>query len=64
MKPETLKGSELKCGDLVRFKGKDVIIVRVEPPALRNGTIVLEFDNGLIKFTKQNAEWLVYRKDK
>jgi len=62
MKPETVKGIDLKCGDLVRFKGRDVIIVRVEPPPLKNGIILIEFENGACDCTQQNAEWLVYRK--
>jgi len=62
MKPETVTGSDLKCGDLVRFKGKDVIISHIEPPLLENGTILIEFENGSSDCTQQNAEWLVYRK--
>lgn len=61
-KPETVKGSELKCGDLVRFKGKDVIIVRVEPPFLPSGLVLLEFDNGASDCTEPKSTWLVYRK--
>jgi len=62
MKPETVTGRDLKCGDLVRFKGKDVIIVRVEPPILQSGLIILEFSNGASDFTEQKSTWLVYRK--
>lgn len=62
--PITVKGSELKCGDLLRWRGKDVIISRVEPPFLESGLILLEFDNGESDCTEPKSTWLVYRKDK
>jgi len=56
VKPETVMGSELKCGDLVRFKGKDVIIVRVEPPFLPSGLVLpcglLQFGHIFILLTR------------
>jgi len=63
-KPVTVKGKELECGDVVWLGGKSVIITRVEPPLLENGMILIEFENGSSDCTQQNAEWLVYRKDK